>query len=161
MTLSNTPPAGRWDARYRGSDAPFGTAPCTLLPEEAHRVPRGGEVLSLGEGDGRHALWLAAERDVAITAMDISEVALTRAARKAEAAGLRFEPVVADLTCQPLPGAAFDAALWFFLHLPKPDTAALLARAADALRPGGVLLGRAWHEHSPAGLTADDLRVAT
>jgi len=48
--------------------------------------------------------------------------------------------VVADVLSAGLPDRAFDAVLVAYLHLSAPDRTAVLARAAAALAPGGLLL---------------------
>ena len=48
-----------WDERYTREGWAFGTEPNDFLKEEAHRIPWGGRVLCLGEGEGRNAVYLA------------------------------------------------------------------------------------------------------
>lgn len=145
-----------WDERYRASERPFGTEPSELLVRHLDLVRDGDRVLTLGEGDGRHALWLLERRNVQLTAVDASAVALGRLERRTREAGRKVETIVADLAAYDTPRAAFDTVLWFFLHMPKDRTARVLREAFSGLRPGGHLIGRAWTSH---GVTMPDGRV--
>ena len=46
--------AYRWDERYDQDEFLFGTEPNDFLREQAHRIPAGGRVLCLGDGEGRN-----------------------------------------------------------------------------------------------------------
>ena len=77
-----------------------------------------------------------------MTGVDFSDVAIERAADLAEKAGVSesITWVVADLASYQPARDAFDLVLLMFVHLPADQRAALLARAADALAPGGTIL---------------------
>ncbi|QQM30768.1 class I SAM-dependent methyltransferase [Martelella lutilitoris] len=100
-----------------------------------------GTALELGCARGDDAVWLA-RRGWAVTAVDISSVALEYAADNARRAGvadrMRFE--AHDLAVS-FPGGDYDLVTASFLHSPHdwPRTK-VLARAASVVRPGGHLL---------------------
>jgi SAM-dependent methyltransferase len=100
-----------------------------------------GTALDLGCGSGANAIWLAS-RKWRVTGVDVSGVALERAAEHAARAGvaarLRWEQ--ADLE-QWTTSETFDLVTAFFVHSPLAlDSAAVLARGADRVGPGGTLL---------------------
>ncbi len=100
-----------------------------------------GRALDLGCGEGADALWLA-ERGWHVTAVDVSQTALDRAAADAAARDLAgsIDFQRHDLT-ESFPGGAFDLVSAQFLHSTVPmDRARLLRRAAGAVTPGGILL---------------------
>lgn len=98
-----------------------------------------GRALDLAAGDGRNAIWLAAQ-GWDVTAVDFSGVALERAAAAADRAGVSVKWVQADLLAwRPEPRSA-DLVALMFLHLPPEERRLVLATAADALTPGGRLL---------------------
>jgi SAM-dependent methyltransferase len=85
-------------------------------------------------GSGRHALWLA-RRGLAVTLLDVSDVARLRAEQAARREGLRLETVAWDVEAQGLPPGAWDVIVCtYFLHRP------LFAAFPEALAPGGWLL---------------------
>ncbi len=107
-----------------------------------HGVPAApGTALDLGCGSGANAIWLASQGWI-VTGVDVSGVALELAAEHASEA--RVAPRVrwerADLEQWTTP-ETFDLVTAFFVHSPIAfDSAAVLARAADRVGPGGILL---------------------
>jgi SAM-dependent methyltransferase len=134
---------GFWDERYSVAEYVYGTAPNRWLEAEAHRIRRGGRVLSLGEGEGRNAVWLA-EQGWQVVAVDASAVGLEKARRLAEARGVELTTVVADVATWRPAAASFDGVVLVYLHLPPAARPAVHAAAAAALRPGGVLVVEAF-----------------
>ncbi len=97
--------------------------------------------LDLGCGEGGDAIWLA-EHGWHVTAVDISETALQRAAAAATARGVgdRIEFAQHDLS-DGFPEGTFDLISAQFLHSMVPlDRPRILKHAAGAVRPGGRLL---------------------
>jgi SAM-dependent methyltransferase len=100
-----------------------------------------GRALDLGCGEGADALWLA-EHGWHVTAVDISQTALDRAAADVAtrnlAGSIDFQRH--DLT-ESFPDGVFDMVSAQFLHSTVPmDRAQLLRRAAESVAPGGILL---------------------
>ncbi len=50
-----------WDQRYDQHDYFYGTEPNDFLRAMAVQLPTGGRLLCLAEGEGRNAVWLAAQ----------------------------------------------------------------------------------------------------
>ncbi|MEU4222708.1 class I SAM-dependent methyltransferase [Nonomuraea sp. NPDC026600] len=129
-----------WDARYREGDQIWSGNPNVILVREAADLEP-GRALDLGCGEGADAVWLA-RRGWRVTAVDISGVALERAARHAAREGVaeRIDWQRHDLAAS-FPGGVFDLISAQFLHshgnLPREK---ILQAAAAAVAPGGVLL---------------------
>lgn len=101
----------------------------------------GGRALDLGCGEGGDAVWLA-EQGWQVTAVDVSETALARAAREAQSRGVADRIVFErhDLS-ESLPAGRFDLVSAQFLQSPiNMDRIAMLRRAAGVVAPGGVLV---------------------
>lgn len=129
--------AAHWDERYRTADFVWKTEPNQFLPAEVEGlVP--GRALDLACGEGRNAVWLAAQGWDG-TGVDFSAVGLEKGARLAEANGVAVEWVCADATTWQAP-SPFDLVVVFYLHLPAAQRSAAFAAAARALAPGGTLL---------------------
>ena len=108
-----------------------------LVAEVAGLTP--GRALDVGCGEGADAIWLAAG-GWEVTALEVSGVALERAARHAEDAGVAIHWVHAGLAEAGLPPASFDlVSAQYPALLRTPDAAAERALLA-AVAPGGVLL---------------------
>lgn len=100
-----------------------------------------GQALDLGCGGGGDALWLA-ERGWAVLTVDVSATALARVADRAARAGLndRVRTERHDLT-HTFPEGAFDLVSAQYLLSPVAfERPPVFARAAAAVRPGGMLL---------------------
>ncbi|MFE1547617.1 class I SAM-dependent methyltransferase [Streptomyces sp. NPDC058718] len=127
-----------WDSRYadRGqlwSGRPNGA----LVAEVAGLTP--GRVLDVGCGEGADAVWLA-RGGWDVTALEVSGVALERAAGHAKDAGVTVRWVHATLSEAGLPPASFDlVSAQYPALLRTPDSAAERALLA-LVAPGGVLL---------------------
>ncbi|MEX0172361.1 class I SAM-dependent methyltransferase [Streptomyces sp. LMG1-1-1.1] len=143
-----TPPADRyigdpavraeWDSRY--ADRPqlwSGRPNGALVAETAGLTP--GRVLDVGCGEGADAVWLA-RGGWDVTALEVSGVALERAAGHARDAGVEIRWVHAALTEAALPPASFDlVSAQYPALLRTPDAAAERALLAT-VAVGGVLL---------------------
>lgn len=97
-----------------------------------------GRALDVGCGEGADAIWLA-RRGWTVTGLDVSSVALERAAVAAAEAGVRVEWVCADLTVSSPPAAAFELVSVQYPALPHAPGDSLGA-IVGAVAPGGVLL---------------------
>lgn len=139
----------RWDARYAGSPQIWSGRPNVVLEREVSTLEP-GHALDLGCGEGADAIWLAG-RGWRVTAVDISAVALQRAAAYAGSAGVadRIEWQRRDLA-ESFPEGAFDLVSAQFLHswgdLPREK---ILRAAAAAVGPGGTLLIEGHLDHGP------------
>jgi len=127
-----------WDQRYIDREQLWSGQPNGALVAETAGMPP-GRVLDIGCGEGADAVWLA-RGGWTVTALEVSGVALKRAARHAEDAGVNIKWVHADLVAAMLPPASFDlVSAQYPALLRTPDNAAERAMLA-AVAPGGVLL---------------------
>lgn len=128
-----------WDKRYREADAPlFGEAPSEYVRMVMARSDvEIGSALLLGDGDGRNGGWLA-EQGVAVTAIDISDVATELALRNDEARGVRVQRIAADAGhWQPATDARWDAIFMIYLQCDAATRNDAAARFAHHIAPGG------------------------
>jgi len=135
-----------WDERYSSTGAIWSGNPNPQLVEHATDLAP-GTALDIGSGEGADAIWLAS-RGWQVTGLDISAVALDRAAQRALAAGKEIADRVswqrADLlSWRPSTGDAafqFDLVSAHFMHLPRPALQSVHRQLAAAVRPAGTLL---------------------
>jgi SAM-dependent methyltransferase len=137
--------AAFWDARYSSAHALWSGNPNHHLVAEVGG-PAGlapGTALDAGAGEGADAIWLA-ERGWQVTAVDVSGVALGRAAEHAAKAGdevaARIRWLREDLIEWAPPGRAYDLVTSQYIHLPGALRHTFFARLAAAVRDGGTLL---------------------
>jgi len=129
-----------WNERYAGEEYVFGTEPAAFLVREAGRLAPGARVLTIAEGEGRNAVWLAGQ-GFDVTAIEGAPNAVDKARRLAEARGVEVEFRLADLDRFDWPEAAYDAAVAIFIQFADaPFRDRLFAGMKRALRPGGLIL---------------------
>ncbi|RZT88222.1 methyltransferase family protein [Pseudonocardia sediminis] len=130
--------AAEWDRMYADREQLWSGAPNgALVAEVADLAP--GRVLDVGCGEGADAVWLA-RRGWDVTALEVSGVALERAAGHASDAGVTVRWVHAGLAESGLPPASFDlVSAQYPALLRTPDAAAETALLA-AVAPGGLLV---------------------
>jgi SAM-dependent methyltransferase len=130
--------ASDWDDRYRDQELVWSAGPNRFVESICAPLPPGRSI-DLAAGEGRNALWLA-ERGWDSTAVDFSDIAIGKALAIAERRGVRLSTEVADLNVYMPKAAAYDLVLVAYLQLPADQLDPILARAAAAVAPGGVLL---------------------
>ena len=131
-----------WDERYSSADRIWSGRPNPHLVDTVTGLAP-ATALDVGSGEGADAVWLAGQ-GWTVTGVDVSVVALERAARHAAEAG----PEIADritwqqvdaMTWDPAP-LRYDLVSAQFIHLPPAELTALHRRLAAAVLPGGTLL---------------------
>lgn len=130
-----------WSARYRGvgDDYLFGTAPNKFLAAQAENFGAGMSVLSVADGEGRNAVWLA-EQGCQVTATEISPVALEKAAKLARGRNVTVDLVQADILNWDWPREEFDAVVGIFIQFATPaERPRQLAGMKQAVKSGGLL----------------------
>src|SRR5687767_10791749 len=117
--------AADWDERY-AAGRQWSDAPNALAAQLLSDLPP-GRALDVAAGEGRMSLWLAS-RGWQVTALDLSAAGLDRGRARAAELGLQVDWQVADATTAELGEQAHDLVLVLYLHLPRADLAAVLAR---------------------------------
>jgi SAM-dependent methyltransferase len=147
-----------WDERYGDGERIWSGRPNGALVREVADL-KAGTALDLGCGEGADAIWLAGQ-GWRVVGVDVSQVALARAAAHAEQAGVadRVEWRRHDLGAG-FPAGSYDLVSAHFLHSPvELPREGILRSAAAAVAPGGVLLV-VGHAGWPAGEDHPDIEV--
>ena len=134
-----TAQAAEWDARYgEREEAMWSGRPNGRLVAEATGLSP-GRALDVGCGEGADAIWLA-RHGWTVTAIDVSDVAVSRARKAAEAAGTTVDWLCGDALGTPFPERSFDLLSMQYPALPKATGEAAVRTLLDTVRPGGLLL---------------------
>jgi len=130
-----------WSARYRdaGENYLFGIAPNKFLAAQAERFGVDMTVLSVADGEGRNAVWLA-EQGCRVTATEISPVALEKAAKLAKGRHVAVDWLQADILNWEWPVDAYDAVVGIFIQFATPaERPRQISGMKQAVKPGGLL----------------------
>lgn len=131
-----------WDERYSIEEYAYGSKPNKFLEENVNHIPK-GKVLSLAEGEGRNAVFLA-KQGYTVTAVDASIVGLNKARKLAEESGVEVEFIQADLTEYDLGENKWDGIVSIFCPLPSSLRKQLYKRVEAGLKRNGVFLLEAY-----------------
>jgi SAM-dependent methyltransferase len=130
-----------WNERYAVPEYVYGTQPNDFLAEQAHTLH--GPVLSLAEGEGRNAVYLAG-LGLDVLGVDASAVGLAKAEALANDKHVAIRTLVADLGAFDPEPEAFGSVISIFAHLPSPIRRVLYPKVVRALKPGGLLVLEAY-----------------
>jgi cyclopropane fatty-acyl-phospholipid synthase-like methyltransferase len=133
-----------WNERYATTEYLYGTEANAFLVENAHLLR--GPVLSLSEGEGRNAVFLAS-RGLRVLGVDCSEVGLEKAQSLAKSRGLVIETEVADLGEYQPKERHFGSVVSISAHLPSAIRRKLYPLIEKALEPNGIVLLEAYSEN--------------
>ncbi|MDU9048314.1 MAG: class I SAM-dependent methyltransferase [Candidatus Electrothrix sp. Rat3] len=132
-----------WEKRYQEDDLPWDTGmPEITLINLISGWPKGiSRVLEVGCGTGTNAVWLA-EQGLEVTAMDISEKAITLAKQRCKEHEVQCRLLKDDFLTSVLPGQydlLFDRGCF---HCTDGEEArqSFVRQAALSLKPGGYWL---------------------
>ena len=131
-----------WDERYSSEIYAYGKSPNNFLEENFRWIPK-GRVLSLAEGEGRNAVFLA-RQGYSVTAVDASQVGLSKGKRLADENGVEVEWIHADLSDFDLGENQWDGIISIFCPLTSAERKKLHRKVIAGLRGKGVFLLEAY-----------------
>jgi SAM-dependent methyltransferase len=131
-----------WDERYSGEEYAYGTKANEFLEASVSYIPAGA-VLSLAEGEGRNAVFLA-QKGYSVTAVDASLVGLNKARKLAEEHGVVVEFIHADLADYDLGENKWEGIVSIFCPLPSLLRKQLYKKVEAGLKRNGVFLLEAY-----------------
>jgi SAM-dependent methyltransferase len=127
-----------WDERYASAEQLWSGAPNQALVDAA-ATRDVGRAVDVGCGEGADAVWLA-QQGWGVTALDVSGVALERAGRHAQEAGVSVTWVHAGLVDAGIARESFDLVSAQFPVLERTPGRVAERILIDAVAPGGALV---------------------
>lgn len=151
-----------WDQRYNTEDYVYGTTPNNFLQENINKLPK-GRILSLAEGEGRNAVFLA-KQGYSVTAVDSSLIGLNKAQQLAQANNVTINCIHADLAEFDMIENQWDAIISIFCPLPSTIRKELYKKVTQGLNRGGVFLLEAYtpkqvHYETGGGKNPDTMQT--
>lgn len=132
-----------WNERYANGGYLYGTEPNSFLAEHCGLLS--GPVLSLSEGEGRNAVFLASH-GLDVLGVDISMAALEKAKKLAKSRGVEIKTVIADLAAFEPEENYYGSMVSISAHLPSTVRNRLYPLIEQALKPSGVIILEAYSE---------------
>ena len=130
-----------WNERYATDEFAYGTEPNSFLVQNANLLT--SPVLSLAEGEGRNAVFLAS-LGLDVLGVDASDVGLAKAQRLAASRGLTIRTEVADLASYEPPENHYGSVISISAHLPSKVRSTSYPHVERSLKPGGIILLEAY-----------------
>ena len=128
----------KWNRKFNEMPDLLAPRAPSMLVERYHNEAPGREALDLACGGGRHTLFLS-EKGFHVDAVDISEVALAKLAPKVDPERVRL--IEADLDSYTPEKERYD-----LIVMTNFLDRALIERAKEALRPGGIMIVETYME---------------
>lgn len=128
-----------WNGKFSREGYLYGIKPNSFIASKVKSFPRNGKVLCLGEGEGRNAIFLA-KRGMEVTAIDASDIGISKLHFRALEEGVNVETICADLNDWEVK-EQYDVVVASYLHMYKEDRAKLFEKIQDSLKPDGIFVG--------------------
>lgn len=128
----------RWNARFAEPGYAYGDQPNDFLQAACSSMAP-GDALTLCEGEGRNAVYLA-KLGFRVTAVDFSEVGLRKANELAAAHGVAVTTLFADLADFDPGIGKWDLVVAIFAQPPSATRQRIYGRLQHCLRPGGAFV---------------------
>lgn len=138
MSIQEVKGAAYWDDRFQAPAYAYGEAPNDFLRWAAPQVKL-GKAVSLCEGEGRNAVFLA-KMGFEVTAVDFSRVGLNKAKALADLQKVNLNCVVADMKDFVLANNAWDLVVSVFAQPDADIRRRLYAQLGQSLKPGGAFI---------------------
>jgi len=127
-----------WDRVYNKNKFVYGKSPAKFLSQNYQYIPPKSEVLDLGMGEGRNAVFLA-QKGHSVTGIDISPMAVKKSGVLADEFGVTVKAITADLNKYDFPANSFDSIICFY-YVDRD----LIERMKKWLKPKGIIIFEAY-----------------
>lgn len=132
-----------WNKRFQDENYIYGTEPNEFLVEAHSKLQLSGNVLTIAEGEGRNAIYLA-EQGMNVTAWDYAESGLEKTKKLAEKRNISVETELVDLNEALWEKNKWDELVCVFGHFPKDLRQRTLQSIKEAVKPGGYFLAEVY-----------------
>ena len=128
-----------WNSKFSQEEFLYGKKPNTFLASKIKLLKKESELLCLGEGEGRNAIFFA-KRGFKVSAFDASDIGLAKLDKKAQAEKLDIKTVCLDLN-EWKRDKKYDVIVASYLHMYKDERIKLFEKIEDSLNPNAYFIG--------------------
>ena len=131
-----------WNEKFATTDYAYGTEPNDFLVSAVTNLKRGA-TLSLAEGEGRNAVWLA-QQGFTVSAIEQSEKGVGKTLRLALKRGVIVMAERGELETFHIQPNSWDLVVSIYAHTPQELRRKLHRQVVAGLKPGGVFVLEAY-----------------
>ena len=131
-----------WNEKFAATDYAYGTEPNDFLVSAVTKLKRGA-TLSLAEGEGRNAVWLA-QQGFTVSAIEQSEKGVGKTLRLALQRGVIVMAERGELETFHIQPNSWDLVVSIYAHTPQELRRKLHRQVVAGLKPGGVFVLEAY-----------------
>jgi SAM-dependent methyltransferase len=128
-----------WNSKFSTKEFFYGLHPNEFLASHLETFKEHKKMLCLGEGEGRNAIFFA-KKGFEITAIDASDIGLSKLAKRAEEEKLNIKTVCLDLNHWEVT-EKYDVIMASYLHMYKNEREILFKKIEDSLNKNGYFVG--------------------
>ena len=131
-----------WNEKFANTEYAYGSEPNDFLVSAVTKLKRGA-TLSLAEGEGRNAVWLA-QQGFTVSAIEQSEKGVGKTLRLALQRGVIVMAERGELETFHIQPNSWDLVVSIFAHTPQELRRKLHRQVVAGLKPGGVFVLEAY-----------------
>ncbi|WP_141432460.1 cyclopropane-fatty-acyl-phospholipid synthase family protein [Bacillus sp. 03113] len=135
-----------WNSRFQDENYVYGTEPNAFLKDSQNKLQLSGDALSIAEGEGRNAVFLA-KQGMYVTTWDYAESGLRKTKKLAEARDVVVKTELVDLNEASWKKDQWDEIVCIFGHFPKDLRQKTLLGVKEAVKPGGFFITEVYSIH--------------
>lgn len=125
-----------WNTRFQGENYVYGKEPNIFLTEVHRKLSIRGQALTIAEGEGRNAVYLA-QQGMDVTTWDYAESGLEKTEKLAEERNVNVDTQLIDLNEATWEQNRWDEIVCIYGHFPEELRTKTLLGVKDAVKPGG------------------------
>ncbi|AXH11204.1 SAM-dependent methyltransferase [Halarcobacter bivalviorum] len=128
-----------WNQKFSRDGFLYGLKPNSFISSKIKSFPANSKVLCLGEGEGRNAIFLA-QRGFEVSAIDASDIGLSKLQQRAKEEGLNIKTICIDLNEWEVE-EKYDVIVASYLHMYEKDRDRLFDNIDESLKENGIFVG--------------------
>lgn len=128
-----------WNSKFSRDGFLYGTKPNTFIASKTKSFKKESRLLCLGEGEGRNAIFFA-NKDFEVTAIDASDIGLSKLEQRAKEDNLNITTLCTDLNHWEVK-EKYDVIIASYLHMYKDERESLFTKIEESLNEDGYFVG--------------------
>ncbi len=128
-----------WNSKFSRDGFLYGLKPNTFIASKIKLLKDKSKVLCIGEGEGRNAVFFA-KKGFAVTAVDASDIGLSKLKERAKEENLDIHTLCMDLNHWDT-NEKYDVIVASYLHMYKEERTALFEKIEESLSDGAYFIG--------------------